>query len=99
MRRLFRRLGAWADRHAFACRLIGFAAVVAFIGVLSASAERQRAMVTSYHPLPQQKRLLEAMFWDEDEASLRSWQAAKREWDSKRSEAPATTARGALNNE
>jgi hypothetical protein len=81
MSALLRRVGAWADRHAFACRLIGLAAIVVLVAVLSISAERQRALVTSYHPLPQQKSFLEAVFWLENETSLREWQERKREWE------------------
>jgi hypothetical protein len=79
MRTLLQRLSAWANRHARQCRVIGLALIVALIGGLSVSAEKQRAMVTSYHPLPRQKSFLEANFWREDEKSLREWQERKRE--------------------
>lgn len=81
MRALLGRFGAWTGRHAFACRLVGLAAIVALVAGLSISAERQRALVTSYHPLPKQKRFLEAVFWRENETSLRQWQERKREWE------------------
>jgi len=81
MRALLQRFGAWTGRHAFACRVIGLGAVVALAASLSVSAERQRALVTSYHPLPVQKVFLDANFWREDEKSLRQWEEWKREWE------------------
>ncbi|MGE5537241.1 MAG: hypothetical protein ACM30I_01380 [Gemmatimonas sp.] len=80
MRARLLRFGAWMDRHPLACRLSGLAGVVALAAVLSISAERQRALVTSYHALPTQKSFREAVFWYEDERSLREWQERQREW-------------------
>jgi hypothetical protein len=81
MRAIVQYVRAWTGRHALVCRLTGLAVIVALAAGLSVSAERQRTLVTSYHPLPHQKSFLEANFWREDEESLRAWRERKREWE------------------
>jgi hypothetical protein len=67
MRALFQRIGAWTNRHAFACRLIGLAAVVALTAALSVSAERQREKFQSVFSHPMREIFRKANFWRVDD--------------------------------
>ncbi|HTI86090.1 MAG TPA: hypothetical protein VL966_05755 [Alphaproteobacteria bacterium] len=79
MRALVQRIGAWTDRHAFACRVAGLAAVVAFTAVLSISEERQRARFESVFTHSMRELFRKANFWRIDETFLRNREEAMRD--------------------
>jgi hypothetical protein len=67
MRARLRRIGAWTDRHAFACRLIGLGAVVALMTILSISEERQRTRFDSAYTHGMRELFRKANFWRVDD--------------------------------
>ena len=56
--------------HALTYRLIGLAVIVAFTGVLSVSAERQRALFESVYTHPMREIFRKSAFWRVDDDFL-----------------------------
>lgn len=71
MRALFQHFGAWTERHGFACRVIGLAAIVAFTAGLSISAEQQRMRFESVFTHGMRELFRKANFWRIDDTFLR----------------------------